>query len=301
LKACLDGIDWPTGTFNGAIAPSLTLPARQVDLGNGLVSLSGPTRKTNGNINDNFQGNVTTYMARYLKKHLHITKFKNTNIYGDYNQYGGKNVSCQTPNFTNVGLVGNYNVGGVADIQTDIRGVLDIKGLINTGQKGGYLELIGDNNDNVGNANFGYSNFSVVDVTGVTTNIDKIGKANYSGDNADMIIFASRTKTNSISGSSSNSNFDAIPILRAFEDASKTGKYAPDTFSANFKSTGGSGTLGSGTNVLALSESDWENASSGTPSKTTWSSAPKWTSENNDLVALSPFRSGAYLAGGMPA
>jgi hypothetical protein len=304
LEACIHDIFFTGQSGNGyafdgngtklANTPLRAVPG--IDSGNALI---GTARKIGGNINDNFQGNITTSMARYLKEKFNFVEFKNTNIYGNYNQWGGENVNSwnnavntSMPDLTNVGLVGNYdNVNGI--IRSNIKGVLDIKGpianagVINVGSKGGYLNLIGD----VGNGNIGYRNLSVIDVTGVTANIDNVGKVNSSGDNADVIIFASKSQADSISGSSGNSNSDAVPTYRAFE---KTGtrKYAPSTFSTNYKSP----TAPSG-NLPNLSEQAWE-AAEGTP--TTISASGNVWNNTSELAALSPLRS-IYLAGGLPA
>ncbi|MDR1307154.1 MAG: hypothetical protein LBK74_06245, partial [Treponema sp.] len=279
-------IGWPTGTFDGNIAPGIglilgtNLPVRKVDLGSGLSTLNGTARTSTGDIQANFQGNITTSMARYLKDTLGITEFRNTNIYGNYNQWEGKYVNHQTPNFTNVGLVGNYNgSGGNAIISTVIKGVLDIQGpiagagIININStKTGYLKLIGD----MGSNDSGYRNFSVVDVTGVTANIDRVGKSSSSGDNADVIIFASKTQANTISGSSGNPNSDAVPTYRAFE-AGGVRKYAPYSFGGNI----GSPTNPSG-QVPNLSEQAWEDAASNTGAapSTINASGNTWSSEN---------------------
>jgi hypothetical protein len=276
-------IGWPTGTFDGNIAPGIglilgtNLPVRKVDLGSGLSMLNGTVRTSAGDIQANFQGNITTSMARYLKDKLGLTEFKNANIYGDFDQWKGKYVNHQTPNFTNVGLVGNYNVGGGnADIIAVIKGVLDIQGpiagagIINiNGTKTGYLKLIGD----VGNGNNRYSNFAVVDVTRVDiNNIAKVGAGNGSvADKADVIIFASKTQANTIGAGTYNT-----PTYRAFE-VGNARKYAPYSFGGNI----GSPTNPSGS-VHDLREQEWEAAAPAAPS-TINASGNTWSSES-DLV-----------------
>jgi hypothetical protein len=264
LKACIDAMAFSYDggnhyTFDGLAAKLAGTPARVVPGINGGSPLTNAARTANGTINDNFQGNITTSMARYLKNKLGITEFKNANIYGDYNQWGSQYVNHETPNFTNVGLVGNYS-GSNAVIHAVIKGVLDIQGpiagasIINAnGTKTGYLKLSGD----VGSTNNRYSNFAVVDVTGVTiTNISKVGNGNInSNDKANVIIFASKTQANTISISSENT-----PTYRAFENGSGTRNYAPSSFGGNI----GSPTNPSG-QVPALSEQEWETAAPAAP------------------------------------
>jgi hypothetical protein len=266
-------------------------------LNNGDVTLSSTAvpRKINGDINENYQGSITGMMQSYLVDNFGITEFRNVNIYGPHD--GGVDLNGKT--LINVGLVGNY-AGAVIDNIT-VKGVLDIKGSapieIKNSSKNGYLKFIG----NVGNTNVRYYNFVIVDVTALSSNVSKIGFNNAEGiGKADVIIFGNKNQAITITDDPSYNR----PTYRAFENGSGVRKYAPNSGLGDIKYQSPSSPIGNGR--PKLDESDWESAGNATsyvsPTMTV-DSGKVWTAADftNGTIALSPFPSGIYLAGAMPA
>jgi hypothetical protein len=105
LKSSIEDIGWPTGIFDGKIIPSsglafsTNLPSRKVNLGGAnLIELKTADRKNGaGAINNMFYGSISTTMARYLQTKLGISEFKNANIYGNYDQWNGGNITSKPP------------------------------------------------------------------------------------------------------------------------------------------------------------------------------------------------------------
>jgi hypothetical protein len=86
------------------------------------------TDGVNGAPNNNFVGNITVPMAKYLTANLfanpRITELRNTNILGPGSAWNGTS-TVDLPNTINVGLIGNYN--GI-NLIGSTRGVTDISG-----------------------------------------------------------------------------------------------------------------------------------------------------------------------------
>jgi hypothetical protein len=143
-----------------------------------------------------YVGNLTVPMANYLVSNLHVTKFKNTNILGDGNQwdiYNAMTRNLPLPPIVNVGFIGNYNMTA---FNGNMKGVIDITGISSnniqqSGSHGAYLNLwtIYNNPYNI------FNKFSIVHIRDKNAAINTINTINpwdTAATPADVIIYSKR-------------------------------------------------------------------------------------------------------------